>query len=61
MSFSYNEKVCTGGLASAVHVNFITIPLQTLLVVFVVKMTFSGPSARKLNKTINYDLSLQYK
>ena len=40
--FSYSKKVCTAGLASAVHVKFITSPVHTLLVVFVVKCAFAG-------------------
>ena len=39
--------MCTGGLASAVHVKFITTPVHSLLVAFVVKMIFSGSSAKQ--------------
>ena len=38
---------------------FITSPEHALLDEFVIKMTFSGGSARKLNKVIYYDLSVE--
>ena len=47
--------MCTGGFASAVHVKFITTLVHTLLVVFVVKMTFSGPSAKQKHNDFSFE------
>ena len=40
--------MCTGGLASAVHVKCTVVPVHTLLVVLVAKRTFVGGSIRDI-------------
>lgn len=45
--FSYKVYKFTGGLASAVHVNFTVIPAHTLLEVSLVRITFSGGSVKQ--------------
>ena len=51
--FSYKKKVCTGGLASALHVKLTVILAHTLFVTFVVQLTFRGRSDKKKNKNKN--------